>query len=117
MKPSFTPVFSKNSSLYLLRTSISTLMSISLNVVSMAAVFCASFSRLAIVCRMRLIGTRRTPRPLPAGAGTDGADDGLLGAEDEVDDWGLAAEDEAAGCSTCLEPGWLVDLLWCCAPL
>ena len=38
-------------------------MSISLKVVSMAQLFCASFKRRAIVCRMRVILTRASVRP------------------------------------------------------
>jgi hypothetical protein len=48
MKPSFTPCFFSNPSLYFLRRSMTAVMSTSLKVVSMAAVFCASFRRLAM---------------------------------------------------------------------
>jgi aromatic ring-opening dioxygenase catalytic subunit (LigB family) len=58
MKPIFTPCFFSNRSLYWLRMCITALMSTSLNVVSMAAVFCASLRRRAMVCRRRDIRTR-----------------------------------------------------------
>src|SRR5690349_6628234 len=56
------------------------LMSASLNVVSMAAVFCASFSRRAIVWRRRVIGTRssRTASLGAAGARISRAGTGIL---------------------------------------
>src|SRR5436853_174690 len=53
MKPSFTPFRFSNSSLYWLRVCITALMSTSLKVVSMAAVFWASLRRRAMVCRGR----------------------------------------------------------------
>ena len=46
------------------------LMSTSLNVVSIAAVFCASLRRRAMVCRSRVIFTRSSRT---ASFGTDGA--------------------------------------------
>ena len=49
MKPSRTPCFFSNRSLYLARASITAVMSTSLKVVSSAAVSCASFRRRAIV--------------------------------------------------------------------
>ena len=55
MKPSFTPCFFSNSSLYWLRSAITALMSTSLKVVSMAAVFCASLRRRAMVWRSRVM--------------------------------------------------------------
>ena len=58
MKPSLTPCRFSNSSLYSLRIAITALMSTSLNVVSIAAVFCASFSRRAMVWRSRVMRTR-----------------------------------------------------------
>ena len=58
MKPSFTPCFFSNRSLYWLRRLISGCMSTSLKVVSMAAVFWASFRRRAMVWRSLVILTR-----------------------------------------------------------
>jgi hypothetical protein len=69
--------------LYSVRISISAPISISLNVVSMAYVFCESFKRSAMRTRIFFILTRRSARasPLPldesaclAGAGSDGFD-------------------------------------------
>ena len=58
MKPSFTPWRFSNSSLYSFRSFMTALMSTSLNVVSMAAVFCASLRRRAMVWRSRVMRTR-----------------------------------------------------------
>ncbi len=58
MKPSFTPCFFSNRSRYWVRIAITWLMSTSLKVVSMAAVFCASLRRRAMVWRSRVIFTR-----------------------------------------------------------
>jgi hypothetical protein len=58
MKPSRTPCFFSNTSRYWLRSAITCVMSTSLKVVSMAAVFCASLSRRAMVARSRVIFTR-----------------------------------------------------------
>ena len=58
MKPSFTACFFSNRSRYWFLSAITALMSTSLNVVSMAAVFCASLRRRAMVCLSRVIGTR-----------------------------------------------------------
>ena len=69
MKPSFTPCFFSNRSLYWLRSAITALMSTSLKVVSMAAVFCASFSRRAMVWRSRVIFTRSSRAASSAGDG------------------------------------------------
>ena len=83
MKPSFTPCFFSNSSLYWLRICITAPMSTSLNVVSIAAVFCASFSRRAMVWRSlvilhplfagRVVGRRGRARLDGRGAGAGGA--------------------------------------------
>ena len=70
MKPSFTPWRFSNSSLYWFRSSMIALMSTSLNVVSMAAVFCASLRRRAMVWRSRVILTRSSRA---ASFGTEGA--------------------------------------------
>src|SRR5215472_9337769 len=70
MKPSFTPCVFSNRSLYWLRRCITALMSTSLKVVSMAAVFCASLSRRAMVARSRVIFTRSSRA---ASSGTEGA--------------------------------------------
>src|SRR6185369_6500156 len=71
MKPSFTPwVFSK-ASLYWARSAMTALMSTSLKVVSMAALFWASFRRRAMVWR------RRGRRSL--GAGVEGGERVALG--------------------------------------
>ena len=69
MKPSFTPCFFSNSSLYSLRSAMTALMSTSLKVVSIAAVFCASFRRRAMVWRSRVIGTRSSRAASSAGDG------------------------------------------------
>ena len=59
MKPRRTPLcFFSNASRYSLRSAITAVMSTSLKVVSMAAVFCASFSRAAMVRRRRVMRTR-----------------------------------------------------------
>jgi hypothetical protein len=70
MKPSFTWWRFSNRSLYSPRSFMIALMSTSLNVVSMAAVFCASFSRRAMVWRRR---DRRTRSSRAASLATDGA--------------------------------------------
>src|SRR5262249_25660800 len=69
MKPSFTPCVFSNRSLYWLRRCITALMSTSLKVVSMAAVFCASLSRRAMVARSRVIFTRSSRAASSAGDG------------------------------------------------
>src|SRR5260370_23936425 len=69
MKPSFTPYFFSIISLYWLRVWITVLMSTSLKVVSMAAVFGASLRRRAIVCRKRVMRTRSSRAASSAGAG------------------------------------------------
>src|SRR5438477_126429 len=53
MKPSRAPCFFSKSSLSRSRSAMTLVMSTSLKVVSMAAVFCASFRRLAMVRRSR----------------------------------------------------------------
>src|SRR5580692_10188904 len=70
MKPSLTPCFFSNRSRYWLRSAMTCVMSTSLKVVSMAAVFCASFSRRAMVWRSRVIRTRSSRA---ASSGGDGA--------------------------------------------
>jgi hypothetical protein len=67
MKPSFTPCFFSKTSLYWLRRSMTPDMSTSLKVVSMAAVFWASFSRRAMVWRRRVIFTRSSRSWIRAG--------------------------------------------------
>jgi hypothetical protein len=69
MKPSLTSCCLSTSSLYCLRISINDDISISLNVVRNAAVFCDSFSRSAMRRRIRLILTRFSFRKPPATAG------------------------------------------------
>src|SRR6185295_13612755 len=69
MKPSFTPCFLSNSSLYWLRRCITAPMSTSLKVVSMAAVLCASLSRRAMVWRNRVIFTRSSRAASSDGGG------------------------------------------------
>src|ERR1700689_2328667 len=69
MKPSFTPCFFSNKSLYWLRSAMTWPMSTSLKVVSIAAVFCASLSRRAMVCRSRVIFTRSSRAASSAGDG------------------------------------------------
>src|SRR5437660_4686778 len=70
MKPSFTLCFFSNSSFYCARIAITCAMSTSLKVVSMAAVFCASLSRRAMVWRRRLMRTRSSRA---ASSGAEGA--------------------------------------------
>ncbi len=68
MKPSRVPLcFFSNASRYSVRSAIAADMSTSLKVVSMAAVFCASFSRLAMVRRSRVILTRSSRAGLRPG--------------------------------------------------
>ena len=69
MKPSLTPCFRSNRSLYSLRSAITALMSTSLKVVSMAAVFCASLRRRAMVCRKRVMCTRSSRAASSGGEG------------------------------------------------
>ena len=71
MKPSLTSCCLSTSSLYRLRISINDDISISLNVVKNAAVFCDSFSRSAMRRRIRLILTRFSFREPPAIAGVE----------------------------------------------
>ncbi len=74
MKPSFTPCFFWNRSFRSLRIAMTSVRSTSLKVVSMAAVFCASFSRRAMVWRSRVIFTRFSRAPSSAeGAGARAA--------------------------------------------
>mmetsp|Transcript_16096 Transcript_16096/g.25088 ORF Transcript_16096/g.25088 Transcript_16096/m.25088 type:complete len:208 (-) Transcript_16096:94-717(-) len=76
MKPSFTPCFSRKASLCLLLSSIRYPISTSWKVVSMAAVFCASFNLVATRWRMRDILTRFSVRlsvPLGFGGAAVGA--------------------------------------------
>src|SRR5258707_1232443 len=58
MKPSRAPCFFSKSSFRRSRSAMTLVMSTSLKVVSMAAVFCASFRRLAMVRRSRVMRTR-----------------------------------------------------------
>ena len=82
MKPSLISCCFSMSSLYRLRISINEDMSISLNVVRNAAVFCDSFNRSAMRSRILLIFTRFSFRegPLPAAklAGAEGVVDCLV---------------------------------------
>ncbi len=74
MKPSrVPPFFFSNASRYSERSAIAALMSTSLKVVSMAAVFCASFRRWAMVRRSRVILTRSSPGCASRGARAAGA--------------------------------------------
>jgi hypothetical protein len=69
MKPSLTSCCLSTSSLYRFRMSINDDISISLNVVRNAAVFCDSFSRSAMRRRIRFILTRVSFREPPADVG------------------------------------------------
>ena len=69
MKPSFTPCFFSNRSRYWVRNAMTWPMSTSLKVVSMAAVFCASFKRRAMVWRSRVMRTRSSRAASSAGDG------------------------------------------------
>src|SRR5215470_2962265 len=62
MNPSFTPCFFSNRSLYSARNAITCVMSTSLKVVSVAAVFCASLSRRAQLHGGRGLRDRRGRR-------------------------------------------------------
>ena len=87
MKPRRTPLcFFSNASRYSLRSAIAADMSTSLKVVSMAAVFWASFSRAAMVRRRRVIFTRSS-RPRRARAGRRRAGGGRCGG------WARAAQE------------------------
>ena len=67
MKPSLLPCFFSNTSLYCARSAMTLVMSTSLKVVSIAAVFCTSFSRRAMVWRSRVIFTRSSRAASSAG--------------------------------------------------
>src|SRR6185437_15705628 len=69
MKPSLMPCFFSNRSRYWVRSAITCVMSTSLKVVSMAAVFCASLSRRAMVWRSRVMCTRSSRAASSAGDG------------------------------------------------
>src|SRR5215813_7020978 len=81
MKPSFTPCFFSKASLCRLRRATTFVMSTSLKVVSMAAVFCACFSRSAMRFLRRVMRTRSSRAPAGrAAAGADGAGAAGVGA-------------------------------------
>ena len=89
MKPSRAPCFFSKSSFSRSRSAMTLVMSTSLKVVSMAAVFCASFRRLAMVRRSRVMRTRSSRSARGRGpAGTAGL---AAGAAD-----GAGIEDSAA---------------------
>src|SRR5258708_5937511 len=69
MKPSLLPCFLSNTSLYWVRNAMMWLISTSLKVVSIAAVFCTSFRRRAMVWRSRVIFTRSSRAASSAGGG------------------------------------------------
>ncbi len=69
IKPSLLPCFFSNTSLYCARIAMMWLMSTSLKVVSIAAVFCTSFRRRAMVWRSRVIFTRSSRAASSAGEG------------------------------------------------
>src|SRR5437763_779977 len=73
-RPSLTPCFFSNDSLYLARSSLTAVMSASLNVVNEAVVCCDSISRWAIRARIVLIFCRVSRGPAPVGAGAGGVD-------------------------------------------
>src|SRR2546426_81007 len=77
MKPSLAPCFFSNTSLYCERSAMTLVMSTSLKVVSIAAGFCTSFRRRAMVWR-----SRRGRR----GLGGSGCSSGRLGASGTVID-------------------------------
>ncbi len=76
MKPSLTPCFFSNRSRYCVRSAMTWPMSTSLKVVSMAAVFCASFRRRAMVWRSRVMRTRSSRAASSAGDGRADLDRG-----------------------------------------
>src|SRR5512146_896330 len=94
-KPSFTPCFFSNASLYLLRSSITGCMFTSLKVVRIAAFCCDCSRRSAMRWRMRVIGTRCSGRS-PAGT-TTGA---------------MAGAPDGAGCCTAPSTSSLVTRPW-----
>mmetsp|Transcript_5981 Transcript_5981/g.12105 ORF Transcript_5981/g.12105 Transcript_5981/m.12105 type:complete len:251 (-) Transcript_5981:101-853(-) len=98
MKPSLTSCFFRNASLYRLRSSMIPVMSISLYVVRIAAVFWESLRRSAMRRRMRLMGTRRSMRsdPPEADGGSSLAGGGGVGLEEEGGGGG-GGDEEAAG--------------------
>src|SRR3954464_10667752 len=69
INPSLLPCFFSNTSLYCARIAMMWLMSTSLKVVSIAAVFCTSFRRRAMVWRSRVIFTRSSRAASSAGDG------------------------------------------------
>src|SRR6202012_2509770 len=69
MKPSLLPCFFSNTSLYWARIAMTLVMSTSLKVVSIAAVFCTSLRRRAMVWRSRVIFTRSSRAASSAGDG------------------------------------------------
>src|SRR6056297_2818917 len=91
MKPSLTPCFSWNASLYRFRISITGCMLTSLNVVNSAAVCWASTSRAAMVRRSMLIGLTSSARndvSVTSEAGAAGRERAVIaeaGAGDEAD--------------------------------
>src|SRR5215213_4425621 len=85
MKPIFAPCFFSNFSLYFARRSWMAVMSASLNVVSVAVVFCDSNSRSAIRRRIGDMGCRVIRDP---GAGAGGGDVGRGAAGGPLDGFG-----------------------------
>ncbi len=80
IKPSRTPCFFSKASRHCSRNAIVRLMSISLKVVSIAAAFCAAFSRSAMRRRSRVIRTRTSRSPTTGGGeGIAGAGAGTVG--------------------------------------
>src|SRR4051812_48728976 len=104
MKPSRAPCFFSNSSFSRSRSAMTPLMSTSLKVVSMAAVFCASFRRLAMVRRSRVMRTLSSRSARGRGpAGTAGLAAGAGWAE--IDD--SAAITSALVARPSLPLGWI----------
>ena len=106
MKPSRAPCFFSKSSFSRSRSAITLVMSTSLKVVSMAAVFCASLRRLAMVRRSRVMRTRSSRSARERGpAGTAGLAAGAVGAG--IDE--RAAITSALVARPSLPVGWIAD--------
>ena len=104
MKPSRAPCFFSKSSFTRSRNAITLVMSTSLKVVSMAAVFCASLRRLAMVRRSRVIFTRSSRSARRRGpAGTTGFAAGA--AAEPIDE--SAAITSALVARPSLPEGWM----------
>src|SRR5688500_14402936 len=106
MKPSRAPCFFSKASFGRWRSAITLVLSTSLKVVSMAAVFCASLSRLAMGRRRRVVRTRSSRSARARGpAGAAGLAAGAAGAG--IDE--RAAITSALVARPSLPVGWIAD--------